>query len=368
MASPKSLSLAVVLLAVFSSPVAAAITSQFQHFYSQHRPEWNYVLHHNCSTQFANYLTGRPQDFTINIIGGASSFTSLVQPVVECLLENGSQYIQAAESSATVLLGVIPPILASLSASADELAALNVACRRPLLGFLITLGSPSIHLDRIFDVGDLSKLLENHPSSLTLPDIERSWQRWVVVVSQYSLAAAAAANVLLLNYQLGLGTICAWWSNSTIGPLLWGWLSIPAYIVATISLRLRMRRIYSDEDLDTRIRFLDWCRLLPTRLYNFTKSELVPTVAQKDIRVRIFEETKISVAISWFLSTLIVIWVIFGSFLLYALLFIGPFNALVVIARYLASALLCRMIVIFEISGLRKTAGKTASQRRRMGL
>lgn len=56
--SPVTLPLTTFLFITSSS---AALTSQFQHFYPQHGPKYEYILHHNCSQQFANYLTGRPQ-------------------------------------------------------------------------------------------------------------------------------------------------------------------------------------------------------------------------------------------------------------------------------------------------------------------
>ncbi|KAI0116343.1 hypothetical protein GGR51DRAFT_314497 [Nemania sp. FL0031] len=85
---------------LFIASSSAALTSQFQHFYPQHGPEYEYILQHNCTQQFANYLTGRPQDFPIDWLGGGSKFSVLVEPVVNCVLNNVSEYIKAASSSA----------------------------------------------------------------------------------------------------------------------------------------------------------------------------------------------------------------------------------------------------------------------------
>jgi hypothetical protein len=96
-----------------------------------------------------------------------------------------------------------------------------------------------------------------------------------------------------------------------------------------------------------------WFRLLPSRIGRYWKSEWVPAIAQDEIRVVSFEEEKIYVGWSWFLSTSTIIHILFGSLVLSGLLFIGPQDALIVIFRYTVSVLLCRILVTFELAGMR---------------
>jgi hypothetical protein len=114
-----------------------------------------------------------------------------------------------------------------------------------------------------------------------------------------------------------------------------------------------VRRIYSDKDKEEQIGAGRWFRLLPTRLWDFSQSEWIPGVSQEEIRTVAFAEGKTYVAWSWFLSTATVIHIIFGSLLFSGLLFIGPRDALLVIFRYVASVLVCRIIVMFELAGMR---------------
>ncbi|KAI1346398.1 hypothetical protein F5Y01DRAFT_321753 [Xylaria sp. FL0043] len=347
-------SAAILLISTFFiTSASAAITSQFQNFYPQNRPEYEYILHHNCSQQFANYLTGRPQDFTEDRLGGGGAFTVLVQPVVNCLLENTSEYIKAAASSAQVLLGVTPPILATLGASSDELAMLSVVGRRPLLSLLISFGSPGVYMERAFDFRQPEKILRQSPGRYHLHRPDTTFKRRILAAAQYIIALGAFANIAALSWRLGLGTVCAWWSETIFAPLVWTVLSIPIHLGGTLAIRLRVRRIYSDEDKEVDIGLSQWLRMLPARLYEYWKSEWVPAVSQDEIRIISFEEEKIYVIWSWFLSVATVIHIIFGSLVLSGLLFIGPQDALMAVFRYVLSVLLGRILVAFELSGIR---------------
>ncbi|TGJ78675.1 hypothetical protein E0Z10_g10095 [Xylaria hypoxylon] len=348
----KAALLLTILLFVTSS--SASITWQFQHFYPQHGDKYEYILHHNCSQEFANYLTGRPQDFQIDWLGGGGQYSVLVQPVVTCLLGNVSEYIKAAASSAQVILGVTPPILATLGASTDELAMLSVVGRRPLLALLISFGNPSVYMERVFDFRQPEKMLQRSRGRYRPYRPDTTFKRWVLAAMQYCIALGAAANVAALSWQLGVGTVCSWWSETVFSLLVWTVLSIPIHMAGTFALRLRMRRIYSDEDKEINIGCRQWLWLLPKRLHGFWKSEWVPAVCQDEIRTISFEEEKIYVAWSWLLSTATIIHILFGSLVLSGLLFIGPRDALLVIFRYVVSVLVCRILVTFELAGMRQ--------------
>lgn len=125
-------------------------------------------------------------------------------------------------------------------------------------------------------------------------------------------------------------------------------------MAGVFSLRLRMRRIYSEEERDITIPIAQWFRLLPRRLWDYGHSEWVPAVTEKEkIRIKPFAEGRPYVVWSWALSTSTVIHILFGSLLFSGLLFIGPRDALVVIFRYVVSVLICRSIVMFELAGMR---------------
>lgn len=59
-------------------------------------------------------------------------------------------------------------------------------------------------------------------------------------------------------------------------------------------------------------------------------------------------------ALSWVLSTGIVFHVVFGTLLFSGLTFIGPKDAMAVVVRYIVSVLVCRVILMYEIAGMRE--------------
>ncbi|KAJ2998878.1 hypothetical protein NUW58_g182 [Xylaria curta] len=315
---------------LFITSSLATLTSQFQNFYPQHGGKYEYLLQNNCSEEFANYLTGRPQDFEGDWLGGAGANTVLVQPVVTCLLDNVSEYIKAASSSAQVILGVAPPLLATIGSSTDELAMLSVVGRRPLLSLLISFANPSVYMERIFDFRQPEKMLQNSRGRYTPQKPSTAAQHWALVVIQYAVALGAAANIAVMSWQLGVGTVCSWWSETVFAPLVWTVLSIPIHLAGTFATRLRLRRIYRDEDKKMNIGFGLWMQMLPTRLYEFCWSEWVPSVSQDEIRVVSFNEERLYVVWSWLLSTATIIHIL-----------------------YVVSVLACRILVTFELAGMR---------------
>ncbi|KAI1153529.1 hypothetical protein F4825DRAFT_461021 [Nemania diffusa] len=275
--SPVTLPLTTFLFITSSS---AALTSQFQHFYPQHGPKYEYILHHNCSQH---------------------QFSVLVEPVVNCLLNNVSAYIKAANSTAQVILGVTPPLLATLGASTDELALLNVVGGRTLLALLISFGNPSVYMKRVFHFRQPEKMLQRSRGRYRAYVPDTTFKRWLVVG---------------LYWQLGVWTVCCWWPETAFGPLVWTILSVPIHLAG-----------------------------IPQRLSGYSRSEWAPAGAQDEIRTVPFEEGKLYVAWSWLLSTATGIHILFGSLILSGLLFIGPRNALLVIFRYALAGMRARYVL-----------------------
>lgn len=130
--------------------------------------------------------------------------------------------------------------------------------------------------------------------------------------------------------------------------MVWGILGLAIHMVGAVSLRLRARREYF---VDTPAKWLrDWSR----RAREICALEFVPAVAQRDFRMRVFPERQMYLALSWVLSTGIVFHVVFGTLLFSGLTFIGPKDAMAVVVRYIVSVLVCRVILMYEIAGMRE--------------
>ena len=257
-------------------------------------------------------------------------------------------------SSAQVLLGVTPTILAILGSSYTELALLNIVAKRPLLSCLLALGSPSIYMSRAFEYTDAAQLLQDRRGRLRQNAWTR-WKLWLLLIAEYTVAFAAIANIASINWQLGVRTICPIWSDNVIAPMLWSTLIIVGHIMGSFLLRLQIKRMDSPKvPRMSGSTLMKWPRGLKRIVCEWSHTELQSTYRQKDIRVTAFGERYITVIFSWILSTLIVLHVIYGTIVLSSLYFIGPRDALQVIARFIGSVLACRIVCMFEIAGLRE--------------
>ncbi|KAF2966922.1 hypothetical protein GQX73_g6671 [Xylaria multiplex] len=282
---------------------------QFLDWYEQYGFVFANALRNNCSAEYQNYLYGvgtniqatwngfdEPKvvygpgsNVTINFNDGGDEASSITQPVIQCILNSTSDYIKSSMSSAQVLLGLTPTILALLGPSPMELSLLTIIAKRPGLALLLALACPSVYLSRAFENSPPLKIFEERLGRLPQWRPEGSW-RLALVITQYAIVLGSLANVAVLYYQLGVRTICMFFSN---------------------------------------------------------------TAVQDQIRIVTFPETKRLIALNWLLTPGIIIHIIFGTLVLSSLTFIGPRDALEVVGRFMVSVLFCRGVLMYEIAGVR---------------
>ncbi|KAI0553053.1 hypothetical protein F4679DRAFT_33594 [Xylaria curta] len=355
--------------------------TQFLDWYEQYGYVFATALKYNCTQQYQNYLYGvgttadvkwngfdapivqygPGSNITIDFQGGADAPSSITEPVITCLFNYTSDYIKSSMSSAQVLLGLTPTIVALLGPSPTELSLLTVIARRPGLAILLALACPSVYLSRAFDSTSPLDILKERPGRLKQWRPE-GWRKFGLVVFQYLVALGMLANVAVLYYQLGVRTICMFWSNATVVPLVWGMLVLPIHIAATIVFRLQARRAYSDESSLHALQgdsFKQWLKDSKKRVVELRKTEFVPAALQRGVFVFTYSESKLLICLNWFLTPSIIIHVIFGTLVLSSLTFIGPRDALEVIGRFMISVLVCRALLMYEIAGVRDRYNST---------
>lgn len=213
---------------------AMTYTNQFKNWFPQYGWIYEKTLHENCTEQYANYLTGKKDHSKIDALQGGGTFSALTQPVIQCILSNVSEYIKAQGSSAQVLLGVAPTILALMGPSTDETAVFLLIARRPFLFILLACGSPSVYFDRAFKYTNPDEILADHSSRLQKKRVS-GWLRVFVTIAEYVFVVAAIANIAHVNYELGTKAICAIMSDWIWAPMLWGILGILVHIVSAVS-------------------------------------------------------------------------------------------------------------------------------------
>ncbi|KAK4249842.1 hypothetical protein C7999DRAFT_12373 [Corynascus novoguineensis] len=246
--------------------------------------------------------------------------------------------------AAGVLLGLLPTILSLVGPDAAETGLL--AQRRPFLASLIALGSPVVSPHRMFMSNDPVEVLlsKKKPGVWSLIDIRNlgSKQKLGILVTEYLLAAAAVADIIHNSWQLGVQTLCSFSTETTYHPLVWALTAVVANLASAVATRLRIAITeYNEHGHRSR-----------TLWREFQLSGATSRVSISIILTR-KPESYLAAFVAWFTSTSTIMHVIYGTITFSTVVFISTEDALGVVARYLMSTLVCRIILNFEMSGMR---------------
>ncbi|KAK0741576.1 hypothetical protein B0T18DRAFT_233026 [Schizothecium vesticola] len=308
--------------------VAVAETPpNFRTWYPEYRSILTNTLASECSAEYELWATGNKAT-----VGNSNGTSTTGQAVVQCILESTSEFMKTNMASAAVLLGVMPFALSVLGSSSEESALLYVISRRPLLTTLLLAGSPVVVALRPFEYKDPVGILRSREGRFTSLNLGPPW---AVVLAEYLVALASVANIVHVTYQLGTGVITMLLPDSSYLPALWAAAGILVHIIGAVCLQSRIR-----------------LRLPAGGADSLIKSEFTASSA-KTITVETIPETRLFLALSWITSTSTTFHVIFGTLAFSSMQFISVRDAFGVIGRYTASVTVCRVIVMYELSGLR---------------
>jgi hypothetical protein len=264
-------------------------------------------------------------------------------------------------NSATVVLGFMPTLLATIGPSIAEMAVLS--SYRPFLGFLIALGAPANWPTRLLEYNYPARVLGSSGNEargvLLVVHIAPRFKWTVAPISalQYILAAAAVVNVAWTSVELGRRSILSWGCTTTFGPLLWTSLAGVVHLVAVASFVCVRKGAYSKElqkngeDFESR----SATSKIGRRLAGMMTSEVTIYVEQRlhedDENARV---PPIAVVSNVLAGCGGFVHLVFGTIIFSSLLFVSVWDALNhILTRYNISAIVCRLIVVIEVAGLR---------------
>jgi len=314
-------------------PFAAATV--FREWYAEYASIFQSTLQAQCSTEYNAWVAGLPplpEDYAAN------GTTSAKQAVVQCILSNTSEFMKANMASAAVLLGIMPFALSVLGSSSEESALLYVIGRRPILTTLLLAGAPVVVALRPFEYKDPVGILRAREGRFYSFNLGPSW---VILALEYLVALASVANVVHVTYGLGVGVTTMILPDSSYLPGVWAGSGIVVHIIGALCLKSRLR-------------------LLTPKNESIVRSELTLS-ADKNITVETVPETKRFLALSWLTSTSTTFHVIFGTLAFSSMQFISVRDAFGVIGRYTASVTICRVVLMYELSGLRSGVESTST-------
>ncbi|KAF4777772.1 hypothetical protein HER10_EVM0007270 [Colletotrichum scovillei] len=316
---------------------------QFKNWYPEFGPTFEAIMEGNCSAEYERYLTIPRENATIDWFTGGGNTNRLAQPVANCILGNTSEYIMSNMAAAAVVLGLMPTILATVGNSVEETSTLCVIGQRPLIALLVAAGSPAIHPVRSFEYMNPMKLVKPRHYRLRT---ERSSVplRTIALAIEFLAAIAAIINTYTLCNQLGVMVVSMLAPQLTYLEFLWSIIGISSHVSAAASLWARTRitegtrRGYIGEVLSRQFKPLD-------------KEDWTRAVIDED-------ETYLSMALSYLTSLLGTCHLIYGSMLFSSLVFISATDSLKIMARYMASAMVSRFILMYELFWLRDILGE----------
>ncbi|RBR22214.1 hypothetical protein FVER53590_25851 [Fusarium verticillioides] len=368
---------------------AAAVTStkQFKHWYPQFGWIFEKIVKVNCTAEYDRYLTGFKNHSEIDYFGGGGIYTAITQPLVECILEHTSEYLKVAMTGAQVVLGIMPTIIALLGPSHDEIAMLCNVGRRPLLAAGLALASPSAYFSRAFEYSNPIDILSVDTNRYVQWRPRAVYSQLLISAAEYLVTTVACYNVLDNTLKANYRAIFAFSPDADFLPGLWLAIGIALHIAACFICRLRLHGSRTQEssaaetnENSTRqeskeekkqlwlIKFLkswaqnlsslmSWIKGIGPRLMDIiTTTELFPCSSAGYVaKIYSFPETKTFLVLSWWQSTITILHILFGTLIFSGMLFVGTKDALLIAGRYIAGVAICRVILMYELAGLRQS-------------
>jgi len=327
----------------------------------------------NCSAQYTTYLsTDTARDATSACYLGVSCFmlhdiTMLIfNPIVyDCIYEDLLPNEQQNFASANVMLGLTPTILSSIAPSVGEISLLS--SRRPLMATLLSIGGPAVYVARSLTYQSPIAILRPTSSLFTQTRKPMSDRRhWPWLALQYAAAAAAVFNVAHTSWQLGSRTVITWKCNTSYMPVLWSTLAAVIHIVAAIGWHssYAMRQLRNEQRLSHGVS--TWL----SGLAQTVRQELTLSV-DADVRLHAHktcatdggasdtapveerDEFWLTIFAMQLADIASFVHLVFGTLVFSSLMFIATLDAATVVLRYMVSGLLCRFVLLYELSGMR---------------
>lgn len=277
------------------------------------------------------------KDAPIDWFPGGGNTNRLAQPVTNCVLEYSSEFIKSNMAAAAVVLGLMPTILATLGNSVEETSTLCVIAQSPLLALLVATGSPAIFPTRSFKPSRPMKLVKFRPGNIRPREISFHIRN-VIMIVEYLVMGLAIANTITLCQQLGfqaVSTVAPHWTNLQ---LVWSLIGIPIHMSAAMSLWFRTQ-------LNSLSRTSYALQIL--------RQQFIPIDDTVWTMAVIGDETYLSVIFSYFTSLVGTCHVIYGTMLFSSLVFISAKDSLTVMSRYMASSMVSRIVLMYELHRMR---------------
>jgi hypothetical protein len=323
-------------------PSVSAFT-RFRSFFPRFAAGFNAIIDNDCSAEYEAYRNGStvPLNATMNIWDPDKK----AWPVIHCMLEATPEIIKADMASAQVLLGLMPTILAVLGSSLQETAMLFVLGKRPLLALCLSVGSPAVYFDRTFHYRQQIESLERAKD--WAPSLNAFLKgNFGITLIEYVLALAAIANIGYLSYELTDKVSFSFAQNTGYLPVIWAFVGAVIHLLGALALWLRTSVTQAGGG---------GSEAPYSSIFENIRAQFTPLQSEGPICIELRPPNIGYLILSWFTTILAACHVLFGTLLFSAILFVSVGDAVVLIFRYMASIVACKVVINYELAVLRAT-------------
>ncbi|KAJ2985236.1 hypothetical protein NUW58_g5644 [Xylaria curta] len=325
--------------------------SHYHHWYPQYSSYFANIARTACSADIQIYQKGNPPGFRSSCEDTLTQEQCASAGVIACLLEHTTEDIKANIAAAAVVLGLLPTTLSLAGSSTAEIGLL--ALRRPILALFLSTGAPAVSPIRAFDYREPIHMLRDGGAGFIA--MFKLSEPWAITLSilQYVVVIGATANLIQVSWTLGTQAVISFCSDNPYQPLLWSLFALIIHVFGTIAVHLRVRL---ESDAGSSPEKIEWGqRSFISIVWAKAGSEFTLSSSRPGAILHIRKEMPMFYLFSWFTSIGTIVHIIYGTLLFSGTLFVGTEDAILVVFRYFLSTVVCRIILMMEISGMRQS-------------
>ncbi|KAM0551993.1 hypothetical protein ACHAPJ_008101 [Fusarium lateritium] len=329
-------------LLMLVGPASASWSNPLERFYTGYNEGLQDIVRNNCSAEYALYLENRRNVSNIDPQLRRFGAHSMTAQVIECILGNAPELVKTKMAAAAIVLGLAPTMIATLGVRPHDTALLSIVGRRHVLAFAIACGSPALNAYRTSEYSAAIDTLRERASQRS-PVMRRLDP--VFTLLSYTLAAASIANIGELTYRLGAQAIFTILYDSEYLALLWAFLGVFIHFITGLTMRMRLssKVIPTDEEVTKG----SWS-------LSVAKGQVDIMAHRSKIVYTVYPETALFAIMSVITTVATACHILFGTLVLSSIIFISINNSLSIMGRLMASAIVCRIILILELLSVRE--------------
>lgn len=337
------LSLLRLLYLVTFFEAAIAEKHRLEKWFARYENAFSNLTRGNCSTEYQIYVKDSIGNATIYPDLEIWQIDDTISPLLNCLLEETPELYKTILASSQVLLGLMPTILVNVGPSLHETAILQTYGKRHILGVLVALGSPSVLFDNTVGLRELVA------SILSLKDSIPTSLLWgpnhVTIILEYIMAITAIANIGEVCYEIGVKSALTISQEEQALPAIWICIGALIHILGGVILRVAQKKRQPGGF---------WVSYLNFDFLRWLERQFSPPVKIEPIEFELRPCSVFEMVVSWLIGILATLNIIWGTVLFSSILFAPLEEALWIVLRIMLSAILCQIVVGFEICVIRE--------------